>query len=82
MAVSLPNGVLLSLATTYGSTMTISGITNANPGVCTTSVAHSLTNGDIVEIVTTKAEHGPSRDWLGIVRTSHSMASAWGSAPG
>ncbi|HEX7950338.1 MAG TPA: bifunctional (p)ppGpp synthetase/guanosine-3',5'-bis(diphosphate) 3'-pyrophosphohydrolase [Candidatus Limnocylindrales bacterium] len=32
---------------------------------------YRLKNGDIVEVVTTKGEHGPSRDWLNVVRTSH-----------
>jgi len=49
MAVSLPNGVLLSLATSYGPAVTVTGITNANPGVAT-ATAHGFTNGDILEV--------------------------------
>ena len=49
MAVSLPNGSLVAIASGYGSVLTVSGITNANPAVAT-STAHGLANGDFIEI--------------------------------
>lgn len=49
MAVSLPNGVTIAIATAYGSPLTVSALTNANPAVAT-SAAHGLTSGDIIEV--------------------------------
>lgn len=49
MAVSLPNGVTFAIATTYGSAKTISAITNADPGVAS-STAHGFSDGDYVEM--------------------------------
>lgn len=49
MAVSLPNGALVAIANGYGSTLTVSGITNASQAVAT-STAHGLANGDFVEV--------------------------------
>lgn len=49
MAVSLPDGVILSLATSYGTAKSITAISNANPGVIT-SASHGLSNGAFVEV--------------------------------
>lgn len=49
MSVSLPNGGTFAIASAYGSALTVSGITNANPAVAT-STAHGLSNGDIIEV--------------------------------
>lgn len=50
MAVSLPNGVILALATTYAAADTVSALTNANPGVATTSSSHGITTGNYLEV--------------------------------
>lgn len=48
-ASSFPNGTIFSLGTTYAAAKIISGISNANPGVAS-STAHGCTDGDILVI--------------------------------
>lgn len=45
----VPTGTLFSVATTFGSSVTISAVTNAAPAVCT-ATSHGLATGDVVEI--------------------------------
>jgi len=49
MSVSLPNGSTVAIASGYGSPVTITAITNANPGVAS-ATAHGFSDGDYVEI--------------------------------
>jgi ribosomal protein L24 len=46
---NVPTGTLFALATAFGSTKTITVVTNASPAVCT-STAHGFSNGDQVRI--------------------------------
>lgn len=45
----VPTGTLFSLATTFGSAITVSAVSNATEAVCT-ATAHGLSTGDVVEI--------------------------------
>ena len=45
----VPTGTLFSVATTFGSNITVTAVSNASPTVCT-ATAHGLSNGDVVEI--------------------------------
>lgn len=49
MAASLPNGSTLFIGSAYGSALTVTALSNANPGVAT-SAAHGLSNGDYVVV--------------------------------
>lgn len=50
MAYSFPEGAKFFFSQTFGSAKTVSGITNANPAVCT-STAHGFVDGDEVLLV-------------------------------
>ena len=49
MSVSLPNGSTVSIASGYGSSKTVTAISNANPGIVS-ATAHGFSDGDYVEI--------------------------------
>lgn len=49
MSVSLPNGAIVAIASGYGSPITTTAVSNANPGVAT-ATAHGLADGDFVEV--------------------------------
>lgn len=49
MAVQLPNGSLVAIAAGYGSPITVTAISNADPGVVS-AAAHGLSDGDIIEV--------------------------------
>ena len=71
IAVSLPNGAILSLATAYGAAVIVSGVTNASPAVATTATAHVIESGAFVEITS-----GWSKVNNRIVRAIDAAASA------
>lgn len=50
MAISLPNGAIIAIASGYGVAKTMSALTNANPGVATLEASHGVVEGDFIEV--------------------------------
>lgn len=71
MAVKLPNGSTVAIASGYGSPLTVTAITNANPGVAS-STAHGLSDGDYIEVTS-----GWSKLTDRIVRVDDSVTDAF-----
>ena len=71
MAVVLPNGSIVSIASGYGTVKTVTAITNASPGSAT-STAHALTVGTYVEVTS-----GWSRLDNKVVRVINPVANAF-----
>lgn len=71
IAARLPDGAIVSIATTYGTAKTVSAITNATPGVAT-STSHGFTDGDILVM-----ESGWSNLNNRVVRVDNSATNAF-----
>lgn len=50
IAVSLPNGALVHIASGYGTSKVMSAVSNANPGVATLEASHGVVSGDFLEV--------------------------------
>lgn len=50
MSVSLPNGAVIAIASGYGTSKTMSAVSNANPGVATLEASHGIVDGDFMEV--------------------------------
>jgi hypothetical protein len=50
MAVKLPNGTVIAIASGYGVLKAMTAVTNANPGVATLEASHGVLLNDIMEV--------------------------------
>lgn len=50
MAITIATGTVVAIASTYGSSVNITAITNANPAVATLAAGHGTVVGDFLEI--------------------------------
>jgi len=50
MSVSIPNGAIIEIASGYGTSKTMTSITNANPAVGTFTAGHLIAAGDFIEV--------------------------------
>lgn len=50
MAVSLPNGALVAIASGYGTSKTMSAVSNAAEAVSTLEASHGVVEGDFIEV--------------------------------
>lgn len=50
MAVRLPNGSTIAIASAYGASKSMTAVTNANPGVATLEASHGIATGEFFEV--------------------------------